>query len=604
MAWFASRSPVCALPQPIFWLRALASAILLLWLMPTSFAIAQSNQQSATPEKGPSSVRGTVLNRLTHEPIARALVYSQDQQYATMTDSIGHFEFKFLPRKPEPAQNLKAATNAGAIGPQNIPSSPYFLPTEFLARKPGFLQDPGTPYDARTGSDSPALTIYLDPESLIIGHVSIPGLEGYLRFDLQLYRRDISGGREHWNSVRAVTTWTDGEFRFFDLAAGTYKLVTEEQLDRDPLTAIPGGQLFGYPPVFFPGVSDFAAAGAIQLAAGATFQANVSPARRQYYPVKIPVANPALGQLTNIRVYPLGHPGPGYSLGYDSAEQLIQGSLPDGSYTLQAETQGQPGSAGILNFSVRGAPLDGPAFNLIPNASLLVNVREEFESAQSVFVEGTSETSPGSSNIEAIRQVNLQVILTPIEEFGLSRARSSEPIQGTRDHAVIIQNVSPGRYRVEINSGVGYAASALSGGTDVLHEPLIVGMGGAASALQVTLRDDGASVDGTVENEPSEDPRPPQSHASRPSCYIYFLPVAGSSAQFRQSNSNSEGTFSHWQLPPGSYLVLAFDRAQNDLEYSNTETVHKLESKGQVIHVEPGDKAHLHLTVVPGSNPR
>jgi hypothetical protein len=602
MALFASRSPVCALPRLIFWPRALALAILLLWLMHSGFAIAQSNQQSATPEKGPSSVRGTVLNRLTHEPIAHALVYSQDQQYATMTDSLGHFEFKFLPRKPDPSQNLTAAANAGAIGPQNIRSSPYFLPTELLARKPGFLQDPGTPFSAHSGSDSSELTIYLDPESLIVGHLSIPGLEGSVRFDLQLCRRDISDGREHWNSVGTVTTWADGEFRFFDLVAGTYKLVTEEQLDRDPLTVIPGGQLYGYPPVFFPGVSDFSAAGAIHLAAGATFQANISPTRRQYYPVKIPVANPALGPLTTVRVYPLGHPGPGYSLGYDSAEQLIQGSLPDGSYTLQAETQGKPGSTGILNFSVRGAPLDGPALNLIPNASLLVNVKEEFGSGQSVFIEGTNETAPGSSNAKTFRQVNLQVVLDPIEEFGFSGIRSSEPIQGTRDHAVMIPNVPPGRYRVGISSGVGYPASVLFGGTDVLHEPLVVGMGGEASPLQVTMRDDGAFVDGTVEDETREVPRPPQSHDSRPPCYIYFLPVAGSSAQFRQSNSNPDGAFAHWQLPPGSYLVLAFDRPQNDLEYSNPETLPKLESKGQVIHVEPGEKVHLHLTVAPRSN--
>jgi hypothetical protein len=597
-------SYVHAFPRPILRLRTVASAISLLCCIASGFAKAQYVQQYGGRTDGPSSVHGTVLNRLTHEPIGRALVYSQDQQHATLTDSLGHFEFKFPQRKPEPAQNMTAAPGAGTTGPQNVSSSPYFLPTEFFARKPGFLQDPGTPLNARARSDSSELTIFLDPESLIIGHVSIPGLEGFLRFNLELYRRDVSGGRELWNSAGSVTTWADGEFRFADLAAGTYKLLTEEQLDRDPLTVIPGGQLFGYPPVFFPGVSDFSAAGAIQLGTGVTFQANISPTRREYYPVKIPVANPAFGQLTNIRVYPLGHPGPGYSLAYDSAEQQIQGSLPDGSYTLKAETHGQPGSTGILNFSVRGAPLDGPALNLIPDSPLLFNIREEFGSGQSVFIEGTTETASGSSSATTFRQVNLQVVLAPIEEFGFSGIRSSEPIQGTRDHAVMIQNVSPGRYRVEISSGVGYAASVLSGGTDVLHEPLTVGMGGAASPLQVTLRDDGATVDGTVEDEKGADPRPPQGNDFRPSRFIYFLPVGGSSAQFRQSNSNSEGAFSHWQLPPGSYLMLAFDRPQIDLEYSNPDTLHKLESKGQVIQVEPGDKVHLHLTVVPGSNPR
>src|ERR1700688_1106316 len=46
---------------------------------------------------GPDSVHGTVINNKTHEPIARALVYSPDNRYATMTDDRGHFEFKFPP---------------------------------------------------------------------------------------------------------------------------------------------------------------------------------------------------------------------------------------------------------------------------------------------------------------------------------------------------------------------------------------------------------------------------------------------------------------------------------------------------------------------------
>jgi len=33
-----------------------------------------------------------------------------------------------------------------------------------------------------------------------------------------------------------------------ELSAGSYKLLTHELLDRDPLTFNPRGQLFGYPP--------------------------------------------------------------------------------------------------------------------------------------------------------------------------------------------------------------------------------------------------------------------------------------------------------------------------------------------------------------------
>src|SRR5258708_37762245 len=201
----------------------------------------------------------------------------------------------------------------------------------------------------------------------------------------------------------------DGEFRFCDLEAGTYKLVSHEQLDRDPFNFTPGGQLFGYSPIFYPNASDFSAAHPIQLATGATFQANLTPIRREYYSVKIPVGNAAAGQQMNIRVYPLGHPGPGYSLGYNFAEQLIQGMLPEGNYTLEADTHGQPGSTGIVNFSVAGAPYEGTPLSLIPNTSLTVNVTEEFKSAQWAANQGASKSADGASNPAGIRKLNVAV---------------------------------------------------------------------------------------------------------------------------------------------------------------------------------------------------
>src|SRR5438128_1910011 len=55
---------------------------------------AQDTQGSNPPS---SSLRGTVINSVTREPVARALVYSQDNRFAAFTDDQGHFEFE-VPR--------------------------------------------------------------------------------------------------------------------------------------------------------------------------------------------------------------------------------------------------------------------------------------------------------------------------------------------------------------------------------------------------------------------------------------------------------------------------------------------------------------------------
>ena len=43
----------------------------------------QGFAQNPQPENQPNTVRGTVVNAVTHEPIGRALVYSPDNRYAT-----------------------------------------------------------------------------------------------------------------------------------------------------------------------------------------------------------------------------------------------------------------------------------------------------------------------------------------------------------------------------------------------------------------------------------------------------------------------------------------------------------------------------------------
>jgi hypothetical protein len=578
--------------RPRFRLSMIAPAILVFWVSFSSSVEAQSTEAIGVQSESASSVHGRVLNRVTHEPIGRALVFSPDQRYATLTDNLGRFEFKFPVQVPEPREEPNAATDSNglrnAYRAQQLRMLQNARPETFFARKPGFLQNASKPSSARVAASQSEIVIYLDPESLIIGHVNIPGSEGDMRIRTDLYRREIREGQEHWELARTFRTWADGEFRFSELSAGTYKLNTAELLDRDPLVFTPGGQLFGFPPIFYPGASDFSAAGAIELAAGATFQATLSPVRHGYYPVKIPIGSAAADQSMTLRIYPLGHPGPGYSLGYNAPEQSIQGSLPDGNYTLEADTHGKTGSTGFLNFSVSGGPREGPAINLIPNTSLTVAVKEEFKAGPGALGEVSSPPFGGATNAAPQRRVYVQVTLIPVGDFGSGETAVSQQVENAPDSPPIIPNVRPGHYRVSVGTGAGFVASIVSGGTDLLRQPLVVGLGGLSSPIEVTLRDDGAEVDGKVEDATE--------------CHVYFLPLADSSGQFREANSTRDGSFALAQLPPGTYRVLAFESQQNNLAYADAEALRKLESAGQVIHVDAGQKEHLRLRIIPGGD--
>src|SRR5690242_10028719 len=79
---------------------ALATAYYLVLL--SSSTAAQNPAGIGADTSVSSSIRGRVLNRLTHEPISRALVFSADQKYAALTDDYGRFEFKLPQAKEAP----------------------------------------------------------------------------------------------------------------------------------------------------------------------------------------------------------------------------------------------------------------------------------------------------------------------------------------------------------------------------------------------------------------------------------------------------------------------------------------------------------------------
>ncbi len=193
------------------------------------------------------------------------------------------------------------------------------FPLILMARKPGFLETQRHPETFQPSLVVPGrdVTISLVPEARILGRIILPSSNASDRITVHLYRRQILEGRGHWTLAGSVEARLSGEFRFSDLESGTYKLLTGELMDRDPLTFDPRGPMYGYPPAYFPNATDFQTAGAIQMTAGATFQAELSPVRQAYYPIKVPVTNGPIDNQIEVSVSVHGHKGPGFTLGYN-----------------------------------------------------------------------------------------------------------------------------------------------------------------------------------------------------------------------------------------------------------------------------------------------
>ncbi len=558
-------------------------------------ALAQGTSTTGETVSSTVTVRGRVLNKMTGEPIPRVLVTTPGDEYATMSDDRGQFELKIV--QQQGVFKNSAGVAGGYAGSGGLTGGPLWGIT-FMARKPGFLDTRGGSRTAAVKDSESEVTIYLVPEALVVGHVNVPGTEGEVRIECELYRRRMNEGMETWQPAGTFTTWANGEFRFSGLEAGTYRLITHEQMDRDSLQAGPGEEMFGYPPIYYPNTTDFSLASPIVVKAGETAQANLTVERRAYYPVQIPVGNApaAMGGGANVQVYPMGHWGPGWSLGYNPMELAIGGLLPNGNYTVELDTFGEPGSSGTTNFAVRGSPFEGGAVRLAPNASVTVNIRTEFP-----YRPGNVDAGGGAEPANT-RLVNIAVRLSPAEQSGPGlREYPSRSVEGTNNRTLMIDNVKPGRYRVRTYSGDAYVASMESGGTDLMNHALVVAMGGAVPPIEITLRDDGAEVSGTVEEAGEANGNAAQDPANSRLRPVYLVPVGQESWKERQIFQAPNGTFRIPNVAPGEYLALAYQDLQPDLPFGDPEFVKRMATKGQMIHVDAGEKVNVKLKMLAAS---
>jgi len=534
----------------------------------------------------PVTIRGTVINRITREPIGRALVYSPDNRFARFTDGEGHFEY--------PIPKLAAAA------PGSFPGSQAQHGQDFtfccvMARKPGFVADPSEQQGVEiTAGKEP--TIALTPEAVIKGRVSLPSSDAATGITVAIFSRQVQDGVFRWMPGRTVHADSNGEFRFAELTQGEYKLVTHELMDNDPTTMLRGGQLYGYPPVYFPSAPDFTAAAPIVLKAGQTFEAELSPARQPYYPINIPIAGDVAHGMITVSIQ--GHDSPGYSLGYNSERQRIEGLLPAGAYLVSMESPEPNAASGTVNLTVSGAPAKGSTMVLVPRSSIRLNVTENFASKNSY---GTSTWSDqrGTFELSGPRRY-LQASVEPIDGLGFRGQRALRPPQGKDDSSLVIANVPPGRYRLRLYASLGYVTSATAAGVDLLQEPLVV-LPGTDTAVDISMRDDFAEIDGTLTNTSAElktATRQSYRGSWQPPAYIYLVPVPGEPGNFQQIGADPAGHFAIGNVAPGKYLILAFEKQQMNLPYRDAETIRSYESRGRMVRLTAGQKEKLELPII------
>jgi hypothetical protein len=535
------------------------------------------------------ALHGTVVDGVSGKPVARALVQSADRRLASLSDGDGHFSFEI--RVPAGGA-AKAAANPAldeardVIGLRFLDSHGVML----LAEKPGYLPSAQGKMLAIDGTlPATEVKLTLMPAAGINGRVTASATDVAAGVGVTLYRRLVGDdGRLRWTQAGLATTNGRGEFHFANLQPGEYTLNTVEWRGEQPLERQHNVVSEGYPPVFNGDARTLAEAARIRLHYGDEGHAEIHIQDVPFYPVTIPLGLAAGGASGGAGARVLDS---GYELEYAPKDNAVEGWLPDGHYVVAAAAGGPQPLSAVVAINVAGGPVVSKPVTLAPVGKIMVRVHNEMtrpapaEPAQGAEApDGTAGDGPPIAERGNQRGLT-SIFLIPEANDGIQT--------GSNGDDLTLQGVDPGRYTVRTALNRGYVAAMSSGGVDLLQQPLVVNDHGSAAPIDVTLRDDTASVKGTI--LPGGAPLPEFTS-------LFFLP-ADMSGQMHQGFARADGKFSVDDLAPGRYRVLAFPGRVRALPYREADAMQPLEGKGVDLQAGPNQALEIDVPLLSGTLP-
>ncbi len=530
--------------------RALRACALLtlcsIGLILSGTTAAQVSSPSANGET--FTLSGTVVNSVTGEPIARALVRTNGAvQRTAFSDSEGHFQIDGLPA----VQVTLTAQKPGYSTQHNGPTSGA-----------GWIQ---------IGSNTSAVAVKLIPQSAIYGRVTDASAQALEHVPVRLTARSVRDGRKFWEQRGMTETDEDGRFRFPNLTAGTY-YVAAGPMVAEQLLAAGEKSKTGFAHVYYPGAPDLPTALPIQLNGGQQTEADFSLTAVPVYQVSGSISGHLADQGVGFQL--LSSSGDEVSLptsfNMETGTFKLEG-LPAGAYIVRAISQadGQPLRAErLVNVT---ANIEDLRLALAPTVSIPIVVRTEARSSS------TASASPRIQDRPPISVRLLPADPNNTESFSTVQRGSS---------AMVLQNVDPGTYTAILMPQLPwYVQSASYGQSNVLYDNVFVA-GGQSYPMEIVLRDDSASLSGTIK---SSDANP------APATVVVVPQPAGKMTPHIARGVGND--FSVSGLAPGEYLVFAFDNIDG-MEYGNPDTFAPYASQAAHITLTGSQRGQVSLDLI------
>ncbi len=244
--------------------------------------------------------------------------------------------------------------------------------------------------------------------------------------------------------------------------------------------------------------------------------------------------------------------------------------VPAGSYLLRALSQISLQPMRAETRIAVASNMDGIHMTLAPAVSIPISVRLDAHTSSTSSAAGNSQRPP------------LSVHLIPQDLTAAELFSNAEP----NGNGLVLQNIDFGAYTVDVKAQPPwYVQSATYGQTNVMYDDITVAPG-QGYPMDIVLRDDGASISGSLKSAGGT-----PEHAT-----IVILPQPATRLGARTIPGITD-TFSLSGLAPGEYLVFAFERVDG-MEYSNPDVMDAYASQAARVTLTAGQQAQVQVEVI------
>jgi 5-hydroxyisourate hydrolase-like protein (transthyretin family) len=529
--------------------------------------VATLNLPAQKPQ--PDQVSGRIISALDGHPLAHATV--------TLTE--------IRQNSNEPA----ATTTSDSEGQYNfghVATGKYRL----TGRARGFIQSAylahgqyGSAIVTGAGLDTTSLVLSLTPTASITGRVLDEAGEPVEHANVTLFRQDLTEAT-HITRFRNAMVDDDGSYELSNLPPGTYFLSASGQpwyavhprLDQPGLmwpyrSAVDPALDVAYPELFYPGALDSSAAQPIKITGGEQITADMQlqPQHAVTLTLRTQPGERPNGPTPQLVRSVFGNDEPIQQMQMENTEgeQRISGIAP-GQYHLQ---QFAPGG---------GYPVQSPPIDLTNSLSM-----DALAPASLSTVTITLHSAPGTSLPETL-QVSLRRVGS--QPFSTNHA--------SKNNIAEVTNVVPGDYRIVIfGSSRALNVLSLSSNGQPSPDKRVHVTGGGTLVFDVTV----SSASVTIEGFTRRDGKPDVGSM------VVLVPAGADTNEdlFRRDQSDLDGSFTFYNVPPGNYIAVAIDDGW-PLRWSDVATITPYLLHGTPVSVTPTSSGTVHLAAPITPQPR